>query len=123
MNVMLDGNALFDEQGLQIEIGSYSRARVERAICGLDGLLSIDLGKRTREIRQRGALRAPSRTAIQARIESISAFIDGGTHTLRIADGQEYHSIRMDSFRQIDMCTSGPGIVVEYEIMYTQLGV
>jgi len=29
----------------------------------------------------------------------------------------------MDSFKQIDECTSGPGIVVEYEIVYTQLGV
>ncbi len=123
MNVMLDGNALFDEQGLQIEVGSYNRAHIERAICGLDGVLSIDMGERTREIRQRGTLRAPSRAAMQARIDLISAFIDGGAHTLRTADAQEYRNTRMDSFRQIDECTSGPGIIVEYEIVYTQLGV
>jgi len=123
MNVTLDANALFDGQGLQIEVGSYNRARIERAICGLDGVLSIDLGERTREIRQRGTLRAPSRAAMQARIDSISAFIDDGTHTLRSADGQEYRNIRVDSFKQIDECTSGPGIVVEYEIVYMQLGV
>jgi len=123
MNVTLDGSALFDDQGLQMEVGSYSRAHVERAIRGLDVMLSIDLGERTREILQRGTLRAPSRAAMQARTDSISAFIDGDTHTLRTADRQEYHNIRMDSFKQIDESTSGPGIAIEYEIVYTQLGV
>jgi len=123
MNVTLDGNALFDEQGLQIEIGSHNRARIERAICGLDGVLSIDLGERARQIRQRGMLRAPSRAAMEARTDSIATFMDGCTHTLRTADGQEYRNVRVDSFKRIDVRTSGLGIVVEYEIVYTQLGV
>jgi hypothetical protein len=123
MNVTLDGNPLFDEQGLEIEVGSHHRACVERAVCGLDGVLSIDLGERTREIRQRGMLRAPSRAAMQARTDSISAFIDGSTHTLRTADGQECRNVRVDSFKRIDEGASGSGIVVEYEIVYTQLGV
>lgn len=123
MNVTLDNHALFDDQGLQIEVGSLNRARLERAFCGLDGVLSIDLGERTRQIHQVGTLRAPSRMAMQAKTGSIAAFIDGNTHTLRTADGQEYHNIRVDSFRQIDECASGSGIVVEYEIVYTQLGV
>ncbi len=122
MNVTLDGNALFDGQRLQMEIGGYSRAHIERAVCSLDGVLSIDLGERSREIRQRGTLRAPSRAAMQARMDSISAFMDGDTHTLKTADGQEYHNIRMDGFRQIDECATGAGIVIEYEIAYTQLG-
>jgi len=123
MNVTLDDNALFDDQGLQIEVGGLNRAHIERAICGLDGVLSIDLGERAREIRQRGTLRASSRAAMQAKVSSIAASIDGNTHTLRTADGQEYHNIRMDSFSLINERTSGSGIVVEYEIMYTQLGV
>lgn len=123
MGTTLDGNALFDEQGLRIEIDSHSRARIERAICGLDGVLSIDLGQRARIIRQKGVLRAPSRAVMQARTDSIAAFIDGGTHTLRSADGQEYDHVRMDSFRRLNECTSGLGVVVEYEIEYAQLGV
>jgi hypothetical protein len=123
MGTTLDGNALFDEQGLHIEIDSHSRARIERAICGLDGVLSIDLGQRARAIRQSGVLRAPSRAAMQARADSIAAFIDGGTHTLRTADGQEYDNVRVDGFRQLNERASGPGVVVEYEIEYTQLGV
>ncbi len=123
MNVTLDGTALFDDQGLQLEVGSLNRACIERSICGLDGTLSIDLGERARQIRQAGTLRAPSRTAMQARIGSIAAFIDGNTHTLRIANGQEYRNLRMDSFTQLDERAGGPGVVVEYEIGYTQLGV
>jgi hypothetical protein len=123
MSLTLDGNALFEEQELRIEVGSPNRACIERAICGLDGVLSIDLGARTRRIHQTGVLHASSRTAMCARVASISAFIDGGTHTLRTADGQEYPNVRMDSFKQLDERTGGPGIVVEYEILYTQMGV
>lgn len=122
MSTTLDGDALFDERGLQIEIDSHGRARIERAICGLDGVLSIDLGQRTRAIRQRGLLHASGRAVMQTRTDLIAAFMDGGTHTLRTVDGQEYGNVRMDSFRRLSECTSGSGIVVEYEIAYTQLG-
>jgi hypothetical protein len=121
MSVTLDNNTLFDEQGLQIEVGSLSRAQVERAICGLEGMLSIDLGARTREVRQKGVLRAVNRAAMQRRIDSIAVFLDGRTHTLTTA-GREYRNVRMDSFRRFDEHTGGQGIVVEYEIVYTQLG-
>jgi hypothetical protein len=122
MSTTLDGNALFDEQGLVIEVGSPARECLERSICGLDGMMSIDLGERSRRIRQKGVLHAQSRAAMQTRIASIAACIDGGTHTLRTADGQEYRSLRMDAFVQIDERVGGPGIAVEYEITYTQLG-
>jgi hypothetical protein len=122
MSVTLDGYALFDEQGMQIGVSSHKRAQIERAVCGLDGVLSIDLGARTRVIRQTGMLHAPSRAAMCARVASISALIDGGAHTLMTAGGQEYRNVRMDSFKLVDEQTGGPGIVVEYEILYTQLG-
>jgi len=107
VSVTLDGQALFDEANVQIRPGSPARASVERRVCGLDGMLSIDLGRQARTIRQRGTLRAASRTALRARVEAITHFIDGGTHTLVTADGGE--------------STSGPGVVIEYEIVYTQL--
>jgi hypothetical protein len=122
MRVTLDGQSLFDEQGLQIEIGSPSRACIERTVCGLDGTLSIDLGRRARQIRQTGVLRAPSRSALSARTDAVAAFIDGGTHTLRTADGQEYANVRMDAFRRIRERVDGAGRVIEYEVLYTQLG-
>jgi hypothetical protein len=123
VTITLDNKALFDEQDLAIEVGSPKRASVERTVCGLDGMLSIDLGRRAREIRQTGTLRAMSRAAMDARINSIIAFVDGDTHILATADGQEYGGLRMDGFKQADGRVGGPGIIVEYEIVYTQLGV
>jgi len=121
MGVTLDGQAVFDEQGLTITVGSPTRACVERSICGLDGTVSVDLGARGRRLQQTGVLRAAGRAAMNARISTIAAFIDGRTHTLTTADGHVYGSLRMDSFVQVGEHTSGPGRVVEYEIAYTQL--
>jgi len=118
----LDGQSLFDEQGLRLEVASPARACIERAVCGLDGTISIDLGKRARQIHQTGVLRASARSALYARTDAIAVFIDGGTHTLRAADGQQYDHVRVDSFRRISERVEGAGVVIEYEISYTQLG-
>ena len=122
MNTTLDGKALFDEQDLQIEIDSPQRASIERSIPRLDGVLSIDLGRRSRKVRQRGTLHAASHTQMQARTDVIKAFIDGHTHILATTDGQIHRQLRMDVFRLLDSRPGGPGVVVEYEITYTQLG-
>jgi hypothetical protein len=122
MPVRLDGQALFDEQELTITLGSPSRAALERTIAGLDGVLSIDLGARSRKIRQTGVLRAASRAALNARIDAVTAFLDGRTHTLTTADGRTYDHLRVDSFQPLREHTGGPGPAVEYEIAYTQLG-
>ena len=122
MSVTLDGQAIFDEQGLTITVGSPSRACVERAVAGLDGTLSIDLGARSRQVRQTGTLHAPSRAAMHARVLTIAAFIDGQTHTLTTADGQVLDNLRMDSFKKVAEYPGGPGVVADYEIVYTQLG-
>jgi len=122
MQVRLDGQAVFDEQEAAIVPGSPSRACLERSVAGLDGMLSIDLGARPRQIRQTGVLRAAGRTAMSARIDTITAFLDGQTHTLTTADGRVFHNLRLDRFRQVSERPGTPGIVVEYEIVYTQLG-
>jgi hypothetical protein len=122
MSTTLDEQAIFDDQGLTIMAGSPSRASLERAIAGLDGVLSIDQGTRSRQIRQTGALRAASRTAMRARIQAIAAFIDGRTHTLATTDGQVFGDLRMDTFKKIAEYPGGPGVIADYEIVYTQLG-
>ncbi len=122
MSVTLDGQAIFDEQGLTISVGSPSRASLERAVAGLEGMLSIDLGMRSRQIRQTGTLRAASRAAMRARVQTIARHIDGQTHTLVAADGEVFRDLRMDSFQKVAEYPGGPGIVADYEIVYTQLG-
>ncbi len=122
MHTTLDEQAVFDEQELTILIDSPSRASLERSVAGLEGVLSIDLGARCRQIRQTGTLRAAGRAAMNARLDTIAAFLDGRTHTLTTTDGRSYSKLRMDRFRQANEQAAGPGIVVEYEIVYTQLG-
>jgi len=121
MSATLDGQNLFDEQDLKIERGSVGRDSIERTVPGLDGVLSVDLGVRGRRIKQRGVLRAKSRSQMDDRVSAISAYIDGDTHTLVISNGEEFDNVRMDAFKVTEEKTSGSGLCCDYEIVYTQL--
>jgi hypothetical protein len=121
MKATLDSNILFDEQTLEISAGSFSRDSIERTVPGLNGVLSIDLGRRGRKIKQTGTLRAKSQVQLDKRISKIAAFMDGNTHTLITSDGREFVNLRMDSFKTGTENANGIGIVVNYEIIYTQL--
>jgi len=121
MSVTLDGQNLFDEQQLEIEQDSLNRDSTEKAVAGLDGVISVDMGGRARKIRQRGTLRAQSRTQMNTRINAISAYMDGKTHTLVSNEGETFENLRMDSFKVSRERAGGNGIAVDYEIVYTQL--
>lgn len=123
MSVSLDGQALFDERQLEVESGSLVRDSIERAVAGLDGVLSIDLGGRSRRIKQTGSLRAGSMAELNGRIAAISAFMDGDTHVLTISGGREFGDLRMDSFSTSRERTSSSGVSIDYEIIYMQLKV
>jgi hypothetical protein len=117
----LDGQSLFDEQKLVIEIGSPMRRCAEKSVPGLDGVLSIDLGSRNRKIRQKGVLRAVSREQLNLRMAAVSALVDGKTHELVTNDGEQFCNLRTDSFETSQIRFSGSGVEVGYEIIYTQL--
>lgn len=61
MAVTLDGQRLFDDIGVEIEKESLRKGSIEKAVPGLDGVISIDMGSRSRKIRQSGTLRASSK--------------------------------------------------------------
>ena len=121
MKTTLDEQTLFDEQKLEIEVGSFNRDSIEKTVPGLDGAVSIDLGRRSRKIKQTGTLRTKSRTQMNNRINAISAYMDGNTHTLAKSDGEKIDNLRMDSFKTSKERAGGRGIFVDYEIIYTQL--
>lgn len=121
MKTTLDEQMLFDEQSLQISANSFRRDSMEKAVLGLNGVLSIDLGLRGREIKQTGTLRAISRMQLDERISSIVALMDGHIHTLITGSGREFTNLRMDSFKTTAEHTDGTGITVDYQIIYTQL--
>ena len=121
MSVTLDGQNLFDERQLEIEPGSLRRDSIERAVVGLDGVLSINLGGRGRKIKQTGVLRTTSRSQMNERINTISACMDGDAHTLVTDSGEEFDNLRMDVFKVKKERTNGSGLCCDYEIVYTQL--
>jgi hypothetical protein len=120
MPATLDGQVLFDQQ-VRIEPQSFAHDAMEKAVPGLDGVLSIHLGRRSRKIKQRGTLRAKSRTELHKKIDAISACMDGRAHTLMVEGGQQYGNLRMDVFRITSERISGAGVVADYEIVYKQL--
>jgi len=119
MQAKLDGTVEFEQQQLKVEI--WRRETIERAASGVDGVLSIDLGKRSRKIVQNGVLRAESDEALRSRIDTVSALMDGGTHTLQTAEGQQFDNLRIDAFEMGQKDYSGRGACQEIEIKYTQL--
>ncbi|MHC4114007.1 MAG: hypothetical protein ACYSSL_01600 [Planctomycetota bacterium] len=121
MITTLDGKNLFDNQQLEIELESVSRDSIERTIAGVDGVLSVDLGGRSRVIRQKGVLRAATRVQMDAKIGSITANIDGSTHMLVTGSGEIFDNLRMDSFKQNKERVTGSGLACNYEIIYRQL--
>ena len=121
--IALDGQRLFDEQQVEIEVGSIERGCVEKQVAGLDGVLSVDLGLRGRKIKQTGSFCAKGHQQMNERIGAISAYMDGKAHTLTTADTRQFENMRMDIFMVGRLRPSGVGVVTEYEIIYTQLAV
>lgn len=123
MSITLDGQNLFDSEQFEIQIESSSRDSMEKTICGLDGVLSIDKGKRTRKIKQTGTIRAKSQLQMNAKINAIENLIDGNSHTLIDDRAREFENLRIDAFKISDERESGNGICCDYQIIYTQLAV
>jgi hypothetical protein len=121
MITTIDGHDLFDRRRLEIEVGSFKRDSIERAAPGLDGVMTVDLGRRGRTLKQSGTLRARSRDKLNNKISAISNYIDGDTHTLVTTDGRVFDNLRMDYFKVTNEQVDGAYIVVDYEITYTQL--
>jgi hypothetical protein len=117
----LDGQRLFEEVQVEIKADSLTRDSLERYVPGLEGVVSIDLGGRGRKIKQSGVLRAKSKAQMDGKVAVVSAFMDGATHVLATDGGNVFENLRMDSFKVSNERTSGADVVVDYEIIYTQL--
>ncbi len=121
MATTLNGQNLFDERTLQIEVGGITRDSVERSIAGLDGVIGIDMGQRGRIIKQTGSIRAPSKAQLEDRLSSIRDYMDGCAYTLIADSGERFENIRIDAFKAKNKRPSGAGLAADYEIVYTQL--
>lgn len=119
MRAMLDDVISIEDSS--VAVGSWSRDSIERSVSGLDGVLSIDLGMRGREIIHKGFLRAVSGAGLSGRISSIQGLMDGKSHTLSLNDGREFSDLRMDVFEAGVREFAGAGVSCGCVIRYTQL--
>jgi len=123
MRASLDSHELFEGHHLEVKPSSIRRAVVERGVAGLNGVISIDFGLRSRKIKQVGTLSGRSGESLDNQVARISSYIDGDTHTLSVSDGCEFDNLRMDSFEVSGRREMGSRVVVDYKVTYTQLKV
>jgi hypothetical protein len=119
--IFFDSQRLFGSGLHSVIPQSWRRQVVERGFAGLNGLISIDLGRRGRKIKQTGRLAATSMTALKKMMDGISGYIDGQCYSLVDQNGIEYANVRMDSFDTSDPVVTANQVSCSYEISYTQL--
>ncbi|MBE0537436.1 MAG: hypothetical protein IH624_17370 [Phycisphaerae bacterium] len=117
---VVDGSVVFVQ--LALEVGTWTRQTVERTAAGLDGVVSVDLGRRSRSLVQRGQLRAFSEAGLRAQLCDVCGLADGQVHTLLVSDGQLFADVRVDGVYVSERVTGGGGVRCEFEMRYTQLG-
>lgn len=94
----------------------------EKSFAGIDGMISIDLGRRGRTLKQQGWLTAASKAALQQKCDEISAYIDGQAYELVDSNGTVYANVRMDSFQLLTELYTASPVRCEYEVAYAQMG-
>ena len=120
MNFSIDGTELLGLENSAVELGSWERDYKERSVIGLDGLVSIDLGRRGRKIEQSGKIFAISQSVLDERIDAVRGFFDGDSHTVSIG-GENFDNLRLDAFVVSNKRASGVGLVCDFVIKYKQL--
>jgi hypothetical protein len=107
---------------LELNAGSRERAAVEKAAAGVDGVVSVDMGGRSREIMLRGRLRMFSAQSLDAKIEALGKMVDGECHVLGVGGRPYIEDLRVDSVRMRKKAYSGGGLICEFELTGAQLG-
>jgi len=119
MRVWIDGNNLIDEA--VVSAGSIKRQVIERGCAGLDGLTSIDIGFRGREIVLDGLIRAASSEGLDDRLGDIFSLMDGSGHVLSAEDGRKFEHLRFDEIETQECVFGGSGISCKCKLKFTQL--
>ena len=119
MKVTLDEIIEFEQT--ELAVGSWRRESIERATAGVDGAIKVDLGRRTREIVQKGVIRSPSRAALLAKVDFIRDMGNGASHTTETAEGDKFENMWIETVKIGSTEYRGSGASVEIEIRYVQL--
>lgn len=119
MRAKLDSTIEFEQ--LELQADSFTRDAEQRSACGVDGVLSIDLGMRDRKLVCKGALRAQSKAALKEKTNLIFSLMDGRTHTLMTKDNERFEDLRIDAVKIEKQVHNGASTNCEFEIKFSQL--
>ena len=119
MRVWINGEVKIDEA--VFAAGSIRRGVIERSVGGLDGVGSIDLGGRGREISVEGILRAASGKGLDCITDIIESKMDGGSCVLSTDDGRVFGDVRIDMFETGERQFGGSSVSCKCKLMCRQL--
>lgn len=115
----IDDTIQFEQTSFNAD--TWSRDCDDRSVVGLNGVVSVDMGLRTRRIVQKGLLRSISKDTLSGIISNIAELIDGSEHTVNLEDGRSFEHLRIESVDFDQPQTSGTGAACSFKITYTQL--
>ena len=119
MKALLDSTLEFEEK--RFEVKSWERSLVERSVCGLDGVVKVDLGRRSRKVIQDGTIRADNEDAIAGKVGCFAALVDGAEHTLMRGRSSVMVGLVVSSFAAGEVKRGGAGVWCDFEIRYVQV--
>jgi len=115
------GEDLFGSGPHAFRLGPWQRAVQNRAFAGVHGELLLDLGIRSRKIRQTGRLQADSADALHALLSTIDGYCDGAEHALVDNHGRSYASVILEQLETTTPVQRGRGFYCDYKAEYRQL--
>jgi hypothetical protein len=115
----IDGTIKLEHEELQID--SWSRDGAERSAPGLDGVITVDNGMRSRRIIQQCIIRAASESSLQEVLDTVIGLIDGKEHVVTLENGVCYEHLRVDGVNSEKTRPNGAGVSCSVKIIYTQL--
>ncbi len=119
MKALLDNTIEFEL--VELGVGSWSRERVDRGAAGVDGIVSVDLGLRVRQIVVKGRLRGVSVKSLGEKVDLVCSLMDSKVHELTVCDGREFGDLQVESFEVTKEDSSGIGPYCEFEMGLRQL--
>jgi hypothetical protein len=115
------GQDLFGSGPHAFRPGPWRRATQRRGFAGVRGERVLDLGLRSRTIRQTGRLTAETAGEVAALIDAIEAAADGAAHELIDNHGRSFPRAILERFEPITPLLRGRRLHCEYEIDYREL--
>jgi hypothetical protein len=105
----------------ELQIDSWIRDSAEKSAPGLDGVITVDHGMRSRRIIQQCIIRAASESSLQELLDMMIGLIDGKEHVLTLENGVCYEHLRVDGVSSEKTMSNGAGVSCGIKVIYTQL--